>query len=89
MKSVINKARKPLKLHLPGGKTLHLGLNGRGQVPDDALTRPAFKKLVDAGEIEVLDDACQPASDDRGAPRVQETTRGHPATKSVSKRGDR
>ena len=89
MKSVINKARKPLRVPLPGGKILHLGLNGRGQVPDDALNRPAFKKMVKAGEIEVLDDASQRASDDRGASRVQETTHGHPATKTVTKRGDR
>ncbi len=29
MKSVINKARRPLKVPLLGGKTLHLGLAGR------------------------------------------------------------
>ena len=89
MKSVINKARRPLRVPLPGGKTLHLGLNGRGQVPDDALTRPAFKKMVDGGDIEVVDDASQPTSGDKSSGRVHESTHGHPATKSVSRRGDR
>ena len=89
MKSVINKARKALRVPLPGGKTLFLGLNGKGQVPDDAITRPAFKKLVEAGEIEVLDDQSQRASGEKNPSRVQESTHGHPATKTVTKRGDR
>ena len=89
MKSIINKAHKPLKVPLPGGKTLFLGLNGRGQVPDDALTRPAFKKMVDAGDIEVADDAGQQTSGDKGSGRIHESTHGHPATKSVTRRGDR
>ncbi len=89
MKSVINKARKPLRVPLPGGKTLFLGLNGRGQVPDDALTRPAFKKLVKAGEIEVLDDQSQRANGEKNPSLVHESTHGHAGTKSVTKRGDR
>jgi hypothetical protein len=89
MKSVLNKARRPLKVPLPGGKTLHLGLAGRGQVPDDALTRPAFKKLVEAGEIEVVDEASHPGAGDGGSTRVHESTHGHPATKGVTRRGDR
>ena len=89
MKSVINKARKPLRIPLPGGKTLFLSLNGRGQVPDDALTRPAFKKLVKAGDIEVLDDQSQRASGEKNPSLIHESTRGHAGVKSVTKRGDR
>ena len=48
MTTVRNKTRKPLRVPLPGGKVLHLGPGKSGQVADDAVDRPAFKKLVDA-----------------------------------------
>lgn len=89
MKSVINKTHKPIKIALPGGKTLHLGLAGRGQIPDSALERPAFKKLVEAGEIEVLDEAGRPEAGDRRPTRVQASPHGHPSSKKSSTRGDR
>jgi hypothetical protein len=53
MKTVINKTSTPLKLPLPGGKTLHLGPRQAGQIRDEAAERPGIKKLVDAGKIEI------------------------------------
>jgi len=89
MKTVINRARRPLKISLPGGKTLHLGLAGRGQIPDDALERPAFRKLVEAGEIEVLSDEERAVAADKESTRVRPSTHGHPALRNVSRKGDR
>ncbi|MCZ6779835.1 MAG: hypothetical protein O7F16_12845 [Acidobacteria bacterium] len=89
MKSVINKTRTPIKIPLPGGKTLHLGLVGSGQIPDEALERPAFKKLVEAGKIEVLDEAGRPEAGGKMSTRVQKASHGHPASKKISNRGDR
>jgi len=89
IKTVINKARRPIKISLPGGKTLHLGLASRGQVPDDALQRPAFRKLVDAGEIEVLGEEDRSVVADKKSTRVRQSTHGHPALRNVSRKGDR
>jgi hypothetical protein len=54
MKDVRNIAKKPLRVPLPQGKILHLGLNQEGQVPASALDHPPFQELVEAGELEVL-----------------------------------
>lgn len=56
MKTVKNKSHKPLRVPLPRGKTLHLGPNQEGQVTAGTLEHGPFKKLVDAGEIEILGD---------------------------------
>jgi hypothetical protein len=89
IKSVINKTRRPIRLLLPGGKTLYLGLGGRGQVPDDALDRPALKKLVEAGEIEVLEQDSRTVSTETVSTRIRRSPHGHPATRDTSRRGDR
>ncbi len=89
MKSIVNKTRKPIKIPLPGGKTLYLGLAGSGQIPDEAVERPAFKKLVETGKIEVLDGADRPKAGGKRSTRVQQSTHGHPAGKKMSTRGDR
>ena len=54
MKDIRNKERKPLCVPLPKGGVLHLGPLATGQVSPGALEHPPFKKLVEAGEIEVL-----------------------------------
>lgn len=54
MRSVINKTRAPLSVPLPRGKKLHLGPGKTGQIASNALDHPALKKLIDAGEIEVV-----------------------------------
>ena len=57
MKTVTNKTKKPLRLNLPGGKTLFLGVTQRAPLRDDALDHPAVKKLLEEGAIEVFDGA--------------------------------
>ena len=91
IKTIVNKTRRPLRIPLPRGKTLHLGPAGRGQVHPDALERPALQKLVKAGDIEVLDEGQGPAgADGRGSGRVQGSTQGvwSPAN-DRSRKGDR
>jgi len=89
MKSVLNKTRKPIRIPLPGGRTLHLGLAGRGQIPDDALERPAIKKMIEAGEIEVIEQDRQLLAAETASTRIRRTPQGHPAAKDSSRRGDR
>ena len=88
--TIINKSRRPIKIALPRGKTLHLGPAGRAQVHDDSLQRPALKKLVEAGDIEVLaEEGPRPTAADGGSERMQGTTHGHPSTRNVTRKGDR
>jgi hypothetical protein len=56
MKTIKNKTSKPLRVPLPRGKTLHLGPAKSGQIATEAAEHPGLKKLVEAGEIEIVDD---------------------------------
>ncbi len=56
MKTIKNKTTRPLRVPLPRGKTVHLGPAKSGQITTEAAEHPALKKLVDAGEIEIVDD---------------------------------
>lgn len=77
IKTIVNKTRRPLRIPLPRGKTLHLGPSREGQVHPDALERPALKKLIDAGDIEVLGDGEHPSgTGDRGSGPVHDSTHG-------------
>jgi hypothetical protein len=40
---------------LPGGKRLHLGPGGTGQIMAKAADHPPLRKLIEADEIEILD----------------------------------
>lgn len=54
METVKNRAKKPLRIPLPRGKFLHLGLGLVGQITDEARNHAPVKALIDAGELEVL-----------------------------------
>lgn len=75
MNAIKNTARRPLRVPLPHGKTLHLGLGKTGSVGDDALEHPPFQKLVRDGEIEVLGHQAASGS----APGGQASSHGSPS----------
>lgn len=54
VKTISNKTQRPLSVPLPRGKVLHLGPGKTGQIASEAADHPPFKKLVEAGEIEIL-----------------------------------
>lgn len=89
IRTLINKTRRPVKIPLPGGKTLFLGPSRRGQVQDDTLERPAVKKLIEAGEIEVLDEKHHLVVEDRMSTQTHRTSRGHQGLKNQPRKGDR
>ena len=49
-----NTSKRPLKVPLPGGKTLFLGPGAKGNVSDKASDHPPLEELVESGTIEVL-----------------------------------
>jgi hypothetical protein len=57
MKTIKNKTNRPLRVPLPRGKTVHLGPAKSGQITTEAAEHPGLKKMVEAGEIEVTDEA--------------------------------
>lgn len=56
MKIIKNKTNRPLRVPLPRGKTVHLGPAKSAQITTEAAGHPGLKKLVEAGEIELLED---------------------------------
>ena len=89
MKIVTNKTARPIKIPLPGGKFLHLGPHKTGQLADHDAERPALKKLIKAGDIEILGEGDHPAGgpDRTGAPH--ESTHGHPQSTLIRPKGNR
>ncbi len=91
MNTIRNLARRPLKVPLPHGKTLHLALGKTGRVPDDALEHPPFKKLVDDGDIEVLGHSSGHAAMKSDQEPAHLDTHGHAPEKggAAPRRGNR
>jgi hypothetical protein len=54
MKEIQNTSNTPLRIPLPGGKTLHLGPKKVAQIADNATEHPAIQKLVDDGSVKIL-----------------------------------
>jgi hypothetical protein len=52
---ISNKTNRPLRVPLPGGKKLHLSPGKTGQIAPKAADHPALKKLIDEGQIEIVD----------------------------------
>lgn len=90
IQTVINKTRRPIKISLPRGKTLYLSPSGEGQVHNDTLERPAFKKLLEAGDVEVLvEDGSSSVASDGASARIGRSSQGHTSSRNVARKGDR
>ena len=89
MKTVSNKTQRPLSVPLPGGKTLHLGPGKTGQISSNAVEHARLKQLVDAGEIEVIDEAARTADGSRGAKNRGGWGQGHTSGTGSRRSGDR
>jgi hypothetical protein len=55
MRTVKNLSATPIRLPLPGGKTLHLGPGMTGSVRDTAAEHPALKRMCESGILELGD----------------------------------
>lgn len=56
-KTVTNKTPEALKVPLPGGKALHLGPHQSGQISHHDADHPPLQEMIEAGQIEVRDEA--------------------------------
>ena len=89
MKTVSNKTQRPLSVPLPGGKTLHLGPGKTGQISSNAVEHARLKQLVDAGEIEILDEAPRHGDAPGGGKNRRTSMQGHTSGSANRRSGDR
>lgn len=89
MKSIVNKTRRPLRVPLARGKVLHLGPGKEGQIATPDAERPAFKKLLDAGDVEIIGEGSGPVSTASNVGSGHPDSRGHHPGTTTKKRGDR
>lgn len=86
MRAIKNKTRRPLVVPLPRDKKLHLGPGKTGQIAAEALDHAGVVKLVDAGEIEILDET-QSALETGGSGKIGRGARGGTTATGVARRG--
>ena len=89
MTTVRNTTRKPLSVSLPGGKTLHLGPLKSGQIASKALEHTQVKKLLEAGELETLDEGQRPSDGIGGGRGGRAGMLGHASISGIRRSGDR
>lgn len=89
MKTVVNKAHRPLRVPLPQGKVLHLGPGKSGQIADHAIDHEPLKKLIAAGDIEVRDERAAEGGAPAEGGSVHAETHGHHPNTNVRNKGDR
>ncbi len=89
MKTVINKTHGALKVPLPRGKSLRLGLNQSGQISHNDVDHEPLQRLVAAGDLEIVDDKTQAHMDHEHSKSAQVATQGHHPPTSSRPSGDR
>ncbi len=89
MPTVSNKTRMPVSVPLPGGKTLHLGPGKTGQISPRAAENSQLKRLVEAGELELVGADERPSAGPGGGKRGRAAMRGHGAGGAIRRSGDR
>ena len=91
MRTVRNVTQLPVRVPLPGGKTLHLGPGKTGQISDQAADGKPVQRLVEQGTIELLGGADRSSGDGSGpsGSQPQESAHGRSRPKGISRRGDR
>jgi hypothetical protein len=87
--TITNKTKLPLKVRLPGGKTLHLGAGSTGQVKSKALEHPPLKELIEAGDILVDDDGRSSPGGSGGSNKGVSSSGGHGGGTGLHRSGDR
>jgi len=85
MITIRNKSHKPLVVPLPGGKKLHLIPGKTGQIASGAGEHGPLKKLIDAGEIEVVGEGHDAIPGSSGS--IQNRAFGGHGQGSASRRG--
>jgi hypothetical protein len=89
LKSIVNKTHRPLRVHLSGGKVLHLGPGKEGQISDHDADRPGVAKMLEAKELELVGEGASLASSRGQGGAAHAETHGHHPASGTRQRGDR
>jgi hypothetical protein len=89
MTTIANKTLKAIAVPLPRGKKLHLGPGKTGQVAASASEHPPFKKLVDAGEIQIVEDGHEATASGAGGKTGRHFMPGQSSSRVGRRGGDR
>jgi hypothetical protein len=89
MKLIRNTTHEPIRVPLAGDKVLHLGPGKTGQVAADSMERAAFRKLVEAGAIEIVGEGAAEAAATGAPAQPREATHGHHPPTVVLPKGNR
>ncbi|MET0153478.1 MAG: hypothetical protein ABW298_12815 [Candidatus Binatia bacterium] len=89
MPTIGNKTSKAIAVPLPRGKKLHLGPGKTGQIAANAADHPPLKRLIESGEIEIVDEATEPVAAGAGGRAGPYFMPGHSSSKVGRRGGDR
>jgi hypothetical protein len=89
MPTIANRTLKAIAVPLPRGKKLHLGPGRTGQIAANASEHPPLKQLVDAGQIEFIDDGAEAVSSSAGGRGGRYFMPGHGSSRVGRRGGDR
>lgn len=90
MPTVSNKTPQPLSVPLPEGRTLHLGPRASGQISARAAEHGPLKKLIDAGQLELVADSAGAGRSSGGGGKGHGLAQGGFAQgRGSQRRGDR
>ena len=84
-----NKTNRPIRVPLPGGKRLHLGPGGTGQISPKAADHPPLKELIDAGELEIEGVGRSQGTGGSSGSTGKRSSQGGSSTGGVRHTGDR
>ena len=84
-----NTAKRPLKIALPAGKRLFLGIGGTGQITPKAAEHPPVRKLIEAGDIEITDPGHSGAAKSTGSESSISSSSAQGGGRASRKSGDR
>ena len=89
MATITNKTLKALAVPLPGGKKLRLGPLKSGEIAPKAVDHPAVQKLIEAGEVEILDPQQKSRRSGGGGKSAPTSSAGQGHGGGIRKTGDR
>jgi len=84
-----NTTKRPIKVPLPGGKRLFLGLGGTGQIAPRAAEHPPVKALIDSGDLEVMDGGRSKGGGSGGGGGISSSQGDGSGSGNIRRTGDR
>lgn len=87
--NISNKTKRPLRLPLPGGKTLFLGPGKTAQVTPKAKVHPPLVALAEAGDVEFQDESASTRNASDGRAGGVSSSEAHAAGSGARRTGDR